>query len=428
MKCTIELFVGDRWITAATFETLKDSDVEQGYKGQGHFLYDDGYVVNHIDERGISAVSCRYPVNFELHRTTTWPAFLLDILPSGAGRRILLEKLRIPDGPTADWQLLLRGGGNVPGNIRIAEGVTNDQSQSHPGFSYNDVIERQESFIEYAYQHGAPVAGSTGAQGDAPKFLLTQDHAGNWHADGALPDSRASKHWLVKFPRGKAESDRLILKNECHFAAVAKKFGLRVKELPSFDSNVLFVPRFDRVVTEAGVTRFGQESLCSLTGIAEFGTRPRHEELCEAIAQFCTDPVSDIKEYVYRDILNVALGNTDNHARNTSISKYPDGRVAVSPLYDFAPMFLDDQGIPRVCRWQEGVEKAGVPEWGKVAEQLVPFGIDAHEFRNELADFAERIERLPDVLEESGVDSVIIERRMLSIKNVVELLRKARKP
>ena len=53
-----------------------------------------------------------------------------------------------------------------------------------------DVLERAESFIEYARSQGASIAGGSGAAGDAPKFLLREDDAGRWHADGAGPDAR----------------------------------------------------------------------------------------------------------------------------------------------------------------------------------------------------------------------------------------------
>jgi len=69
-----------------------------------------------------------------------------------------------------------------------------ENTATHLGFTYTVVVQRQEDFIEYAWQHGAPVAGSSGAQGDAPKFLLTQDKQQRWHGDGALPNSDWHQH------------------------------------------------------------------------------------------------------------------------------------------------------------------------------------------------------------------------------------------
>ena len=426
MNCEIEIFLDGAWHLAATFQ-LKDADeLQKGYKGCGFFEYDLSYALKHLKATAIEAVSCLYPVNFEIHTTSAWPSFLLDILPSGANRKYFLNELGIPNNPNADWPLLLKGGGNPPGNIRIAEAAPIPMNEKiHEGFDFEDVVSRAEYFIEYAKQNNAPVAGSSGAQGDAPKFLLTQDNQGKFHADGALPDHLAHKHWLVKFPRGKNQSDRDILRNENAYYHVARSVGLHVGQKVIFESNALFMPRFDRDVTKTGVIRYGLESLSSLAGISDFGLSITMEKLCAVLGQHSSNPMVDIKEFVFRDILNVALGNTDNHGRNSAILKYPNGTIRLSPLYDFAPMFLDDQGIPRVCRWT-GAESFGMPEWGKVAELLKDLIIDAIQLRSEIADFAETINKLPEVMAGCGVDHWLIDKLEYRINDVRRSLKIAR--
>lgn len=188
MKCEIEIFHHDKWRLAASF-AVSEGQVEKGYKGAGRFVYDLHYALEHLDKNDYCAVSCLYPVTFEFDTLSTWPPFLLDLLPSGAGRRAILNQLNMPEqGPISDWPLLLYGGGNPIGNLRIKQdNDKNDNFILHPGFEQSEIVARAEKFIEYAHGHGAPVAGSSGVQGDAPKFLLTQDRMGHWHADGALP-------------------------------------------------------------------------------------------------------------------------------------------------------------------------------------------------------------------------------------------------
>jgi serine/threonine-protein kinase HipA len=129
-------------------------------------------------------------------------------------------------------------------------------------------------------------------------------------------------------------------------------------------------------------------------------------------------------EYVKRDILNLALGNTDNHGRNTAVIKMPDGTSALSPLFDFAPMFLDPEGIPRSSRWEQ--EKAtGTPEWGLIAEALNAPGISNLEFRRWFAGQATEVEGLPDLMESCGVESDIIEKLNRRINNLARTLREA---
>ncbi|WP_250460403.1 hypothetical protein [Microbulbifer litoralis] len=46
----------------------------------------------------------------------------------------------------------------------------------------------------------------------------------------------------------------------------------------------------------------------------------------------------------------------------------PDDAI-LTPLFDFASMYVDPQGIARVCRWEENTETAGRLEWGLVLER-----------------------------------------------------------
>jgi serine/threonine-protein kinase HipA len=119
------------------------------------------------------------------------------------------------------------------------------------------------------------------------------------------------------------------------------------------------------------------------------------------------------------------MGNTDNHPRNSALRKTRDGAIRLSPLYDFAPMFLDDQGIPRACRWS-GAEEGGMPEWGRVAEVLADAGMDAKFLRARLGDFAETIRRLPEIMGECGVDGWLIQRLVRRIDAVARSLDAAR--
>ena len=44
------------------------------------------------------------------------------------------------------------------------------------------------------------------------------------------------------------------------------------------------------------------------------------------------------------------------------------GHVALSPLFDFAPMFLHPDGIGRRMRWADG--DAGSPDWSRVLDAV----------------------------------------------------------
>lgn len=431
MKCDIEIFHHGQWHYAASF-SVTEPEVEKGYKGAGTLIYDIYYVGEYVNKTDFTALACANPVQFDFYRLPTWPPFLLDLLPSGAGRRAILNQLNLPDrGSKSDWPLLLFGASNPVGNLRIKQAVDQNPILSqHSGFTRDEIIERAEGFIEYARGHGAPVAGSSGAQGDAPKFLLTQDEQGRWHADGALPDSHAKRHWIVKFPRGHLNSDYAVLRNEFAYYKVAQQLGLRVHALPEFVNNTLFIPRFDREVINGEVIRFGQESLTSLVGIADFGNAILLQNLASAIVKNVSEPKVELVEFLFRDITNLALGNTDNHGRNTAIRKFTDGTIALSPIYDLAPMILDDQGIARTCKW--GVhERDNNPNWEGITTELAVAFKDYGILKNELSDalyhFGGKIERLPQIMRDASVDDHLITRLKPRIESLAQSLKSLKK-
>ena len=124
---------------------------------------------------------------------------------------------------------------------------------------------------------------------------------------------------------------------------------------------------------------------------------------------FSSDAKSDLLEYLRREILNVALRNTDNHGRNSALIKYADGKVMLSPLYDFAPMFLDPEGIARASRWSGALETTiGRPAWGEIVKFLHTH-IDQEEAVAFLAEHRVKVESLPKTMQECRVEEKVIQ-------------------
>ncbi len=408
-SCQLELFVDGAWVVAGSVHV---EDAAAGFGTPSRFEYDFDYLeamsasLGAVDAR---AVSCRYRLGYDEHREPRWPAFLFDLVPSGAARRHWEARLGLPNNSSSDWSILVQGAGNAPGNVRVAQAVEEPATPHiHPGFDRAEVVARAANFIEYARAAGAPVSGSSGAGGDSPKFLLREDTAGRWHADGALPDEHTQRCWIVKFPRTREDRiDRVVLEAEAAYHRVATRVGIRTFGRVEWEADCLFVERFDRVVKGDGsLERLALESLSSLAGIAEFGALTPKESFAGAISRFVNEPSVELREFLRRDVFDVAMGNTDNHGRNTSVLKHSDGRVALAPLYDFAPMFLDRSGIARVSRWSGD---AGFPDWGRAVESLARFGVDSGETRRELRDLAGAVSDLPRTMRECDVPREVIE-------------------
>lgn len=409
MNCHIEINLDGRWQTAATFEPYKSS-LEKGTEGACRLEYDVDYAVANLNFPNAELIP-GLTVGFELFRFDTWPPFLIDLLPSGAGRRAWLRRMQIAkDGPQVDWHVLIRGAGCPPGHLRIAEAIQPPPpDQFKNGFPRTDILEQREDFLEYAAERGAHVAGASSVQGEAPKYLLVEDAAGMFHAEGALSDDKAARFWLVKFPRGERTNARnqQVLRNEAPYLEVARQFGVRTGASLIYENNTLFVPRFDRVVDNGRILRHGMHSLYALAGIPGFGASVHHDIYCKALARHTTDPANELREYILRDVLNLALRNTDNHGRNSAVLRI-EGQIVLSPVYDIAPMFLDPEGISRVTRWQD--ERPGSqPEWASICEKL-SYALAPLETRAWIASLSDNVKSLPDVMRGCQVDDEVIER------------------
>lgn len=178
----------------------------------------------------------------------------------------------------------------------------------------------------------------------------------------------AREHFIVKFGRGRNERLAQILRHESVYMALAHRLGLRVHAPLVLRQRALFIPRFDRRIHAGGVERLGQESIASLTGKVGFEFVPSHDEVCRQLLLRCTDPQAEVLEYLRRDVANLALGNKDNHARNTALQRDFQGRIALTSLYDFAPMYLHPDGIARRIRWEHN-DGAQV-DWARVLDSV----------------------------------------------------------
>lgn len=418
-RITFERFSDGRWLEVGGTKLLADPAAGIGTPSTTGYLTD--YAVANLERRDAAALSATLPVSLDQHRLPRWPAFLVDLLPQGFGRAELLRRLELPaeTGREADWQLLLAGAGNPIGHLRVREAYARLQERAgvvaaSAGFTFDEVAERSDDFIEQLQAYGMFVAGSSGVQGEWPKLLLTEDATGRLHLDHMLPDAQARKHWLVKFGRGEDERLARILELEAPYMRLARRMGARVHGDLILLQKALFIPRFDRRLGPEGVERIAQESLASALSIADFGVSVRHEVAVEMLARLTTDPEVEIMEYVRRDVLNYALGNRDNHARNTALQRFEDGKVCLTPLFDFAPMMLHRAGIARLAKWDQ--EPNTGPNWARVIEHCREVsGLELPRLAAMLRELRTLFEDLSGHAKEAGVGQDILERQRHAI-------------
>ncbi len=422
----LQTHVNGRWCDAARVMLAAP---DAGWQGPSKLEYESDYAFDVDPEmsglvRGHAALSVRLPVSLEFLSFRLWPPFLLDLLPQGHARKVLAEVLKLPLGSTAcDTPLLLRAGGSPIGNIRIKQAWDAERKRlkgkSHPGLMLEQIFARDDAFNEFARDFASVASGSSGVQGAWPKLLLTRNRAGRWMPDPMVPDAEAMDHAIIKWAGDKHEATTLILRSEAPYLELARAFGLRCARPLEYHNGTLFIPRFDRQVVNGAVIRLGQESIISAAGVAAFGHLAAHEDYLKIIKVFCDDPALEVREYVLRDVLNLALGNPDNHGRNTALQKAPDGTIRLTPVYDFCPMRLDPTGVARSTTWRcmrpfNGPSRDLNPDWEEVSRVAAEGVMEPEILMEALADRAETLRRIPAFARNIGIPDAVIEQAMSS--------------
>ena len=425
MRLTLQTHFYGQWHHSATLE-LKDDAA--GYQGASIVDYDLDYFVTVASAefaggktvRDHRALSVRYPVDLENRYSRSWPPFLLDLMPQGHARRKLAEHLSLAEGSRAsDLPLLLRSATGGIGNIRIKEAAEAETERlrgvERQGVTEAEILERSDRFMEVADRFGMLASGSSGLQGEWPKVSMTQANDGLYYPDSFVTDDEAVRHVIVKLVRSNEPVDRLILEGEALYSRIAQEIGLNVHEPSTYAESVLIIPRFDRKKKEGGGTvRLGQESLVSAIGVADFGHVGSHEAYIDVLRQYSANPFADIVEYLKRDIANLALGNPDNHGRNSALSKHQDGTIRLSPLFDFAPMRLAKEGIVRSTRWammRDG-GRDHLPDWKRICAELIHDPDEQNALAAELSVFAGYLRQTPAMAKDMGGSPEILERAM----------------
>ena len=424
--CTLQIYQEDEWLDCAIVEIVGQQ--QTGWQAATRTSYLFEYAISYMNLSDGHALAYHLPVNVQNTLQSTWPAFLMDLLPQGYGRKELLRQLNFSENTQeqADWALLKAGAGNPIGNLRIKEAYEWLQGQfpvqQNHGFSLDQVVERQENFIESLASYGLFIAGSSGIQGEWPKLLLTQGHDDLFYLDHTLTDHQVKQHWLVKFSRGSDQNLDKILMHEALYMKIAQYLGLRVHQELELHGKTLFIPRFDRKVSDGKVERIAQESIASLGGKAGFGVRMNHNQICSLLMQCCTEPKQEIFEYLKRDLANVALGNKDNHTRNTAIQRFNNGIIQLTPLFDFAPMWLHPDGIARTTRWERD-DHGGMPIWHSVIEQIAESTmIDPKEIKAVLIEQLPLYQGLLEHMQHLQLAPEILENSQYRIDNICQQL------
>lgn len=300
-------------------------------------------------------LSLSLPVREEPFGDDAARGFFDNLLFENATREQVRARYGLEDNDIVS--LLYHLGKDCPGAVSVVpEGEApgkqpGDLGSDYDALSTDDVAEIVRSLRDHRRMPDStgdpsPLAGVQG------KVALTQ-----------LPDGRFSlpKHGtgaptthVLKVPR--AGEFRLIDHEHklMQIAASISRQPVAETQIIGDDDDLsmrgLLITRYDRQVESCMVHRIHQEDFCQALGLSQFLKYQRNgsPERC-----FSARAVGDIlrqtnvpginrRAFLEATILNLLLGNTDNHAKNHSLL-YVEYEPCLAPLYDIVPTITDAQ-------------------------------------------------------------------------------------
>lgn len=420
----IQIHRAGQWTDAAL---LQIRNPDQGMHSQFSLAYLPAYIVENLESlegQGASALSATFPLSWETLHYSGAPALLLDIMPSGAARRAI--SAHFFDGKQPSLHSLLALAQSPVGHLRIKPDL---DASPHIGFSGAEVIASGQDFTRHAKLAGAAPQCGLGAGGEAPKFLFAEDAHGRFHMDSQLVDEKVSKHWLVKYPRNRGSArDQDILRAEHLYYQTLAKLGYETvatedMHLQEGIQPGLWLRRFDRTTQDGSVQRLAIESMYSLVGCNQHGSYLNHLDVLNALANLWRamgqghELAELVSDYLLRDMIKRILGDPDNHGRNMAIIR-GERSVRLAPMYDLAPMCMDEEGIVRLTHWPRGMEHLKNP-WHLISQACAHLANPDHVLAL-LREKAKGLLALPDLLSEAGLPNTVFNHPGVPLRKVEE--------
>ncbi|PID98511.1 MAG: phosphatidylinositol kinase, partial [Actinomycetales bacterium] len=251
---------------------------------------------------------------------------LRDALPDAWGQHVIMQNLTGRSGLAADTAdltpltYMLASGSNRFGAIDFQYSATEyvprqDSASLAELVNAADVLENGRFLpneLNIAFQHGTSIGGAR------PKVTIE---------DG-------NEHWIAKLS---ASTDlRPVVKQEALGLYLAQLSGVNAVDWQLTKANgrdVLLVRRFDRADNQRIMTVSGLTVLELDEMLGRYATYP---DLLDKLRQLGKDSDQTGVELFRRIAVNIALGNTDDHARNHAML-WDGEQLRLSPAYDIDP-------------------------------------------------------------------------------------------
>jgi len=137
------------------------------------------------------------------------------------------------------------------------------------------------------------------------------------------------------------------------------------------------------------IVRIHQEDACQALGLPSNrkyaderipkGDSPTYRAMADLLEHYAADQLAEKKELLKQMTVNVALGNWDAHAKNTSFLYANDGTPTVSPMYDVLPIVDVEQRITLLSLRIAGTRDPARITGKSLVEEACSWGMSANE-------------------------------------------------
>lgn len=245
-----------------------------------------------------------------------------DAAPDAWGRRVVESRRRAADGDASLLTLLLESGSDRIGALDFQASPHDYEHRGEPA-----TLEQLLSAAD-ALDSGMPLPA------ELDQALLHGSSIGGARPKAALVDGQRSL--IAKFS---STTDVMpVVTAEAAAMELARRCGVRTAAtelVDCFGRDVLLVERFDRGPTPG--QRRSVVSALTILELPEHAARhATYHELADQIRARFDDPDQTLHELFRRIVVNVAVSNTDDHARNHS-AFWNGASLELTPAYDICP-------------------------------------------------------------------------------------------
>ncbi len=328
------------------------------------------------------------------------------LLPEGERRDRACRQLGLDSG---DWLgLLAQIGWECAGAVQVfSEGKARERYESYLPIDQAELaVKLKDTTARQSIEGEGTFRMSLGGYQDKlcvympclPKGQARVSPTGTCLTLGDAPSTHILKPEPARYP-GIAESEAWAMTAARAAARCAKVALLDLEDCPQ----TLVVERYDRRLTEDGmVFRLHQEDTCQALGLpitAKYanetqakGNDPTYRGIAELLDRYGVDATSEKLELLRQLTVNIALGNWDAHAKNTSFLYPKLATPVVAPLYDVVPIAEVEPRASLLSLRVNGSLDPGTINGAALVEEALTWGLGAAEARGTIMNSLEALD------------------------------------